>query len=223
MSRAWPRGCVGSGADIGFSFDGDGDRVLAVDREGKVHDGDEIIAFVATDRAARGTLGGGVVVTVMTNYGFHQAMERERIDVEVTSVGDRYVLEALREKGWLLGGEQSGHIISTDYAPTGDGIAAALMLLEALDGRDLAGAAVMEEAAPDPGQRHGRRPRGDRRCRCRLGGGRAGEPRARRQGPGAGPPVGNRAAGPRHGRGTDPGRGRGGLRRTGALVENELG
>ncbi len=139
------RRMAGSGADIGFSFDGDGDRVLAVDREGKVHDGDEIIAFVAADRAARGTLGGGVVVTVMSNYGFHQAMGKAGIEVEVTSVGDRYVLEGLREKGWVLGGEQSGHIISTDYAPTGDGIAAALMLLSALDGRDLAGAGVMEK------------------------------------------------------------------------------
>ena len=135
----------GSGAQIGFSFDGDGDRVLAVDREGKVHDGDEIIAFVATDRAARGSLGGGVVVTVMSNYGFHQAMDRAGIEVEVTSVGDRYVLEGLRDRGWALGGEQSGHIISTDYAPTGDGIAAALMLIGALDGRDLAEASVMEK------------------------------------------------------------------------------
>jgi phosphoglucosamine mutase len=136
---------AGSGADIGFSFDGDGDRVLAVDRAGRVHDGDEIIAFVATDRAGRGSLGGGVVVTVMSNYGFHQAMERAGVEVEVTGVGDRYVLEGLREKGWLLGGEQSGHIISADYAPTGDGIAASLMLLAALDGRDLADASVMEK------------------------------------------------------------------------------
>jgi len=139
------RQIVGSGAEIGFSFDGDGDRVLAVDREGKVHDGDEIIAFIATDRASRSALGGGVVVTVMSNYGFHQAMKAAGIEVEVSSVGDRYVLESLREKQWVLGGEQSGHIISTDYAPTGDGIAAALMLLEALAGRDLAGSSVMEK------------------------------------------------------------------------------
>lgn len=139
------RQIVGSGADIGFSFDGDGDRVLAVDREGKVHDGDEIIAFIATDRASRSALGGGVVVTVMSNYGFHQAMKAAGIEVEVSGVGDRYVLESLREKQWVLGGEQSGHIISTDYAPTGDGIAAALMLLEALAGRDLAGSSVMEK------------------------------------------------------------------------------
>jgi phosphoglucosamine mutase len=136
---------AGSGADIGFSFDGDGDRVLAVDRDGKVHDGDEIIAFIALDRASRGALGGGVVVTVMTNYGFHQAMEAAGVEVEVSAVGDRYVLESLREKQWILGGEQSGHIISSDFAPTGDGIAAALMLLQALAGRDLAGSSVMEK------------------------------------------------------------------------------
>jgi phosphoglucosamine mutase len=136
---------AGSGADIGFSFDGDGDRVLAVDREGRVHDGDEIIALIAADRASRSALGGGVVVTVMTNYGFHQAMEAAGIEVEVCGVGDRYVLEALRGRQWALGGEQSGHIISTGYAPTGDGIAAALMLLEALAGRNLAGASVMEK------------------------------------------------------------------------------
>ncbi len=132
-------------AAIGFAFDGDGDRVMAVDADGNPFDGDEIISLVATGRARAGQLGGGVAVTVMSNYGFHQAMKEAGVEVEVTSVGDRYVLEALREKNWVLGGEQSGHIISTDYAPTGDGIAAALMLLEALDGRDLAEARVMEK------------------------------------------------------------------------------
>ena len=88
---------------------------------------------------------GGVAVTVMSNYGFHQAMKENGVEVAVTSVGDRYVLEALRDRNWALGGEQSGHIISTDYAPTGDGIAAALMLLEALGGCDLAASRVMEK------------------------------------------------------------------------------
>jgi len=134
-----------TGATLGFAFDGDGDRVLAVDGGGTPFDGDEIIALVAAARAAAGNLGGGVAVTVMSNYGFHQAMKEAGVEVEVTYVGDRYVLEALREKNWVLGGEQSGHIISTDYAPTGDGIAAALMLLQALDGRELADARVMEK------------------------------------------------------------------------------
>jgi phosphoglucosamine mutase len=135
----------GSEATIGFAFDGDGDRLLAVDREGEVFDGDEIIAVIALDRAARGELGGGVAVTVMSNHGFRQAMEAAGIEVEPTQVGDRYVLEALREKDWVLGGEQSGHIISRDYAHTGDGIGAALMLLQALQGRDLSEARAMEK------------------------------------------------------------------------------
>jgi phosphoglucosamine mutase len=136
---------AGSAATIGFAFDGDGDRVLAVDGDGRVHDGDELISLIAAHRAKLGTLGGGVAVTVMTNYGFHNAMEEAGVEVEVTSVGDRYVLEALKAKGWSLGGEQSGHIISTDYAPTGDGIAASLMVLEALGGGTLSEASVMEK------------------------------------------------------------------------------
>ncbi|MCO5315974.1 MAG: phosphoglucosamine mutase [Solirubrobacterales bacterium] len=134
-----------SDAAIGFAFDGDGDRVLAVDGEGEPFDGDEMIALIAAARHGQQRLEGGVAVTVMTNYGFHQAMEQAGVEVEVTKVGDRYVLEALREKRWVLGGEQSGHIISTDYAPTGDGIAAALMALEALGDRDLATARVMKK------------------------------------------------------------------------------
>ncbi len=132
-----------SDATIGFAFDGDGDRVMAVDGDGKVHDGDQLISLIATHRSRQGTLGGGVAVTVMTNYGFHNAMAEAGVEVEVTSVGDRYVTEALKEKCWVLGGEQSGHIISTDYAPTGDGIAAALMTLDALAGRRLSESGVM--------------------------------------------------------------------------------
>ena len=134
-----------SDASIGFAFDGDGDRMLAVDGNGEVHDGDELISLIAAHRKAAGTLDGGVVVTVMTNYGFHNAMKAAGVDVEITNVGDRYVLEALRDTGWTLGGEQSGHIISTDYAPTGDGIAASLMVLEALDGRSLESSAIMKK------------------------------------------------------------------------------
>jgi phosphoglucosamine mutase len=134
----------GADADVGFAFDGDGDRVMAVDRTGSVRDGDELIALSARQLDRAGQLNGGVVVTVMTNYGFHQAMEDAGIEVAVTKVGDRYVLRELRDRNWLLGGEQSGHIISMDYTPTGDGIAAALMTLRALDGGDLAEATPME-------------------------------------------------------------------------------
>jgi phosphoglucosamine mutase len=127
-----------SGADIGFAFDGDGDRVVAVDGEGALHDGDDLIALIARDLDRRGELEGGVAVTVMTNFGFLQAMETAGIDVDQTQVGDRYVIEALLERGWRLGGEQSGHIVWTDFTPTGDGIAASLLVLRALRGKRLA-------------------------------------------------------------------------------------
>jgi len=133
------------GAAIGFAFDGDGDRVLAVDGEGRAHDGDELIALLARGMAARGELGGGVAVTVMSNYGFHKAMEAAAIEVAVTKVGDRYVLDELRERGWALGGEQSGHIIDIGFAATGDGIAAALMTMRELGGRELGAAETMEK------------------------------------------------------------------------------
>jgi phosphoglucosamine mutase len=136
---------VESEATIGFAFDGDGDRVLAVDGEGRAHDGDELIALVARGMARRGELAGGVAVTVMSNYGFHRAMREAGIEVAVTQVGDRYVLDELRERGWALGGEQSGHIIDTRFAATGDGIAAALATMRELDGGDLAEAVPMEK------------------------------------------------------------------------------
>ncbi len=136
---------VSSGATVGFAFDGDGDRVLAVDRSGREHDGDELIALLARGQAGRGELGGGVAVTVMSNYGFHQAMEAAGIEVAVTKVGDRYVLDELRERSWALGGEQSGHIIDTRFAATGDGIAAALMTMRELGDRDLASVEAMEK------------------------------------------------------------------------------
>ncbi|MFT4034566.1 MAG: phosphoglucosamine mutase [Patulibacter sp.] len=123
--------------DIGFAFDGDGDRVLAIDRDGTIVDGDELIALAARHLAHRGELGGGVAVTVMTNFGFHTAMQQHGIDVAITGVGDRYVLEALRERQWRLGGEQSGHIIDLGFSSSGDGIASALLTLEALAGTDL--------------------------------------------------------------------------------------
>ena len=134
-----------SEATIGFAFDGDGDRVLAVDGAGRPHDGDELIALAARGMAARGELEGGVVVTVMSNYGFHRAMEEAGIEVAVTQVGDRYVLDELRRRGWALGGEQSGHIIDTRCVATGDGTAAALMTMRELGGRDLSGATPMEK------------------------------------------------------------------------------
>jgi phosphoglucosamine mutase len=126
------------GHDAGFAFDGDGDRVLAVDSDGQTVDGDELMALVAVHLKALGRLdGGGVVVTVMTNYGFHTAMSEAGIEVSTTAVGDRYVNEELRRRGWCLGGEQSGHIIDLSFGPSGDGIASALLTMEALAGANL--------------------------------------------------------------------------------------
>ena len=126
------------GAEVGFAFDGDGDRVLAVDGEGREFDGDEIVALAALHLQQAGELKGGTAVTVMTNYGFHTAMEEAGIEVETTKVGDRFVIEALLEREWTIGGEQSGHIIWTDFAATGDGLAAALLVCRALGDRKLA-------------------------------------------------------------------------------------
>jgi phosphoglucosamine mutase len=131
---------------LGFAFDGDGDRMLAVDRNGAVVDGDELIAIAAIHRRRAGSLpGNGVAVTVMTNYGFHTAMQEAGVEVATTSVGDRYVLDELRRRGWALGGEQSGHIIDLGIGPSGDGIASALLTLEALGDRDLADRDAMDK------------------------------------------------------------------------------
>jgi phosphoglucosamine mutase len=137
---------LAGGHDLGFSFDGDGDRLLAVDRTGQVVDGDELLALGALHLRRAGRLtGDGVAVTVMTNFGFHSAMADAGIEVATTDVGDRYVLEALRERGWALGGEQSGHIIDLGFAPSGDGTAAALLALEALAGDDLSDRTSMQK------------------------------------------------------------------------------
>jgi phosphoglucosamine mutase len=129
---------VAGGHMLGFAFDGDGDRVLAVDGAGVVVDGDELMALVALHLRDTGRLrGDGVVVTVMTNYGFHTAMAQAGVEVASAKVGDRYVLEELLARDWTLGGEQSGHLIELGFNRTGDGIAGALLTLEALAGADL--------------------------------------------------------------------------------------
>ena len=134
------------GHDAGFAFDGDGDRVLAVDRNGVVVDGDELMALIALHlRAIQRLPGDGVAVTVMTNYGFHSAMREAGVEVATTPVGDRHVLAELVRRGWALGGEQSGHIIDTGFVPAGDGAAAALLVMEALGGSDLAERGAMEK------------------------------------------------------------------------------
>jgi phosphoglucosamine mutase len=117
------------GADLGLAFDGDGDRVIAVDHTGHVIDGDRLIALSALDRLSQGRLPGPtVVVTVMTNLGFHRALRARGIHVITTAVGDRQVLEAMERSGSALGGEQSGHIIHRDLMPSGDGLLAGALL-----------------------------------------------------------------------------------------------
>ena len=129
--------------DLGVAFDGDGDRMLAVDADGESVDGDQIVAVLALDRDVE-----LVAVTKMANLGFHRLMEERGIRVVTTDVGDRYVLEALRREGGILGGEQSGHIIYLDGHVTGDGLTAALLLCGALHGRTLAEAVAVMPRYP---------------------------------------------------------------------------
>jgi phosphoglucosamine mutase len=117
-------------ADLGLSLDGDADRCVAVDATGHVLDGDWLLALFATERQQRGMLDGGVVVTVMSNLGFHRAMANAAIPVEEVPVGDRNVLDALRRTGWSLGGEQSGHLVFADRATTGDGLLTGILLAQ---------------------------------------------------------------------------------------------
>jgi len=137
------RAVVDNGFDIGIAFDGDGDRMLAVDENGAAIDGDQIIAILALDQQVD-----QVAVTVMTNLGFHALMRERGITVHTTDVGDRYVLEALQREGALLGGEQSGHVIYLRDHVTGDGLAAGLLLCGALKGRRLSEAAAVMSRWP---------------------------------------------------------------------------
>jgi phosphoglucosamine mutase len=141
--RALSELVLGAGFDLGIAFDGDGDRMLAVDERGEPVDGDQILAVLALDLGVD-----GVAITTMTNLGFHRLMEERGVRVVVTDVGDRYVLEALRREGLLLGGEQSGHLIWLDGHVTGDGLVAALLLCRALHGRRLSEATALMPRLP---------------------------------------------------------------------------
>lgn len=121
------------GADIGLAFDGDADRLIVVDETGAVIDGDRVIAICARMLKEQGRLAENkVTVTVMSNIGFHKAMQESGIDVDVTKVGDRYVLESMIETGSVIGGEQSGHIIFKEYTTTGDGVLSSLQFMKAV-------------------------------------------------------------------------------------------
>ena len=119
-------------ADIGIALDGDGDRLVMVDRDGRVYDGDHLLYVIALDYRRRGVLAGGVVGTLMSNLGLEQALASEGIALERAAVGDRYVLERMNAKGWQVGGENSGHLLCLDKHTTGDAIIAALAVLRAL-------------------------------------------------------------------------------------------
>ena len=123
-------------ADLGIAFDGDGDRVLMVDAQGELVDGDELIYIIAQGRQQDRRLQTGVVGTLMSNYGLELALKKLDIEFVRANVGDRYVLELLSEKGWLLGGESSGHIVCLDKTTTGDGIVSALQVLAAMVSQD---------------------------------------------------------------------------------------
>jgi phosphoglucosamine mutase len=142
---------VRTGADVGLAFDGDGDRLLAIDQAGNHVDGDQILAILALRLKARDELdGGAVVTTTMTNLGFRSAMRANGIEVRWTDVGDRYVLEEMRSGGFVIGGEQSGHLINLRSGPTGDGLAAGLQLLHAVveAGRPLSELASVVQRMP---------------------------------------------------------------------------
>ena len=123
-------------ADLGIAFDGDGDRLIMVDHTGYEVDGDELLYIIARDLQQQGTLVGGVVGTLMTNLGLEVALTKLNIPLARAKVGDRYVMELLQEKGWRLGGENSGHLICLDQTTTGDGIIASLQVLKAASRAD---------------------------------------------------------------------------------------
>ncbi len=130
-TRGLKEAVVQHGADLGLAFDGDGDRLVAVDASGKIVNGDQIIALMALDLKKEGKLdNSAVAVTVMSNLGFHKAMDEAGIKVFVTPVGDRHVLQVMERENLTLGGEQSGHIIRRDHSTTGDGLLAACLLLD---------------------------------------------------------------------------------------------
>jgi phosphoglucosamine mutase len=142
---------VASGADIGIALDGDADRLIVVDEKGKIVDGDQIMALIGASWARQGRLkGGGVVATVMSNLGLERFLEGEGLRLERTKVGDRYVLERMKEGGFNVGGEQSGHMILSDYATTGDGTLAGLQVLAELVAANKPASELLHQFDPVP-------------------------------------------------------------------------
>jgi hypothetical protein len=191
-------------ADLGICLDGDADRVILLDETGAEADGDQIMALLAERWAAEGRLKGGTLVaTVMSNLGLERFLAGKGLSLHRTAVGDRYVVEAMRENGWNLGGEQSGHIVMTDYATTGDGLMAALQFLAEMvrTGQPASAGAPVRAGAADAEERAlRRRDRAPGRS-GRQGGDCRGRGAPDRHGPRADPQVRDRAPDPRHGGG----------------------
>ena len=142
---------VASGADIGIALDGDADRLIVVDEQGQVVDGDQLMATIAAGWARQGRLrGGGLVATVMSNLGLERHLKAQGLGLVRTAVGDRHVLEKMRGSGYNVGGEQSGHIILSDYATTGDGLVAALQILAELKRAGAPASEVLHRFEPLP-------------------------------------------------------------------------
>ncbi|MBA3942048.1 MAG: phosphoglucosamine mutase [Sphingopyxis sp.] len=142
---------VASGADIGIALDGDADRLIVVDEKGRVVDGDQIMALIGASWARQGRLtGGGVVATVMSNLGLERFLQGEGLALERTKVGDRYVLERMKSGGFNVGGEQSGHMILSDHATTGDGTLAALQVLAELVAAGKSASDLLHQFDPVP-------------------------------------------------------------------------
>ncbi len=140
-----------NGADVGLALDGDADRLIVVDEKGRVVDGDQLMALIGTSWHRRGLLrGGGIVATIMSNLGLERYLGGEGLKLERTQVGDRYVLETMRNKGFNVGGEQSGHIILTDYGTTGDGLVAGLQVLAELVVADRPASEMLDLFEPLP-------------------------------------------------------------------------
>ncbi len=191
-------------ADLGICLDGDADRIMIVDEKGEVADGDQLMALLAARWADEGRLAGGTLVaTVMSNLGLERFLTERKLALHRTRVGDRYVVEAMRENGWNLGGEQSGHIVMTDYATTGDGLIAGLQFLAEMvrTGKPASELVRQFERVPQMLKNvrylSGTEPLSRRRGQV---GNRRGRKPPERERPAGDPQVGDRAADPRHGR-----------------------
>ncbi len=192
------------GADLGIALDGDADRLILADERGRRIDGDQIMALIATCWADAGLLtGGGVVATVMSNLGLERHLQKRGLNLVRTAVGDRYVVERMRADGFNIGGEQSGHLVLSDYATTGDGLLAALQVLAAIVAQEKKASEVLHvfDTVPQVLKNVALRRRTAARPQRREDRHRRSRSLAQRPRPGARAQIGHRKTDPRHGRG----------------------